>query len=254
MGWISQKGACEMEFYSEETYGEHIAGVYDQWYSEFDPAAIQVLAELAGGGQALELGIGTGRIAIPLLNCGVTVHGIEASVSMVSKLRSKPGGENIPVIMGNFADVPVDSQYSLVYVVFTTFYCLLTQNEQIRCFQNVASHLASNGVFVIEAFVPDLTRFTAGQAMRVTRIGDNEVLMDASQVELDKQVITSQHVVLTEQGTRFYPVKIRYVWPSEMDLMARLSHLRLRERWSDWGKSRFTAESGKHISVYEQWE
>ena len=240
-----------MPDYSEKTYGEHIAGVYDQWYSEFDPAAIQVLAELAHTGRALELGIGTGRIAIPLLNSGVTVHGIDASTSMVSKLRSKPGGESIPVIMGNFVDVPVDGKYSLIYVVFNTFYALLTQEEQIRCFQNVARHLASEGVFVLEAFVPDMTRFPAGQAMRVTRIGDSEVQVDVSQVELDKQVITSQHVVLTGQGTRFYPVKIRYVWPSEMDLMARVSMLRLRERWGDWGKSRFTAESGKHISVYE---
>jgi SAM-dependent methyltransferase len=247
-------GACEMEYYSEETYGERIAGVYDQWYSEFDPAAIRVLAELAHGGRALELGIGTGRIAIPLLKIGVTVHGIDASVSMVSKLRSKPGGESIPVIMGNFADVPVDGQYSLIYVVFNTFYSLLTQDEQIRCFQNAARHLSSDGVFVLEAFVPDMTRFSAQQAMRVTRIADSEVQLDASQVELDKQVITSQHMVLTEQGTRFYPVKIRYIWPSEMDLMARLSQLQLRERWSDWGKSRFTAESGKHISVYEHWK
>jgi SAM-dependent methyltransferase len=240
--------------YTEETYGERIAGVYDQWYSEFDPATIQVLAEHAQGGRALELGIGTGRIAIPLLNSGVTVHGIDASASMVSKLRSKPGGENIPVSMGNFADVPVEGQYSLIYIVFNTFLCLLTQDEQIRCFQNVARHLAPEGVFVLDAFVPDMTRFVAGQAMRVTRIGDNEVLMDVSQVDLDKQLITSQHVVLTEQGTRFYPVKIRYVWPSEMDLMARLSQLRLRERWSDWEKNRFTAESGKHISVYEHWK
>lgn len=243
-----------MPDYSEETYGERIAGVYDQWYSEFDPATIQVLAELAHGDRALELGIGTGRIAIPLFNSGVTVHGIDASASMVSKLRSQPGGESIPVIMGNFADVPVDGQYSLIYVVFNTFYCLLTQDEQIRCLQNVARHLASDGVFVLEAFVPDLTRFPAGQAMRVTRIGDNEVQLDASQVELDKQVITSQHVVLTEQGTRFYPVKIRYVWPSELDLMARLSQLRLRERWSDWGKSRFATESRMHVSVYEHWK
>ena len=243
-----------MPDYSEETYGARIVEVYDQWYFEFDPTAIQVLAELAHGGRALELGIGTGRIAIPLLKSGVTVHGVDASPSMVSKLRSKPGGENIPVIMGNFVDVPVDGQYSLIYVVFNTFYALLTQDEQIRCFQNVARHLTSDGVFVLEAFVPDMTRFPAGQAMRLTRIGDREVQLDVSQVELDKQVVTSQHVVLTEQGTHFYPVKIRYVWPSEMDLMARLSELRLSERWSDWGKSRFTAESGKHISVYEHWK
>jgi SAM-dependent methyltransferase len=240
-----------MSDYSEETYGEHIAGVYDEWYNEFDPASIKVLKELAHGDQVLELGIGTGRIAIPLVNSGVTVHGIDASESMVTKLHSKPGGESIPVSMGNFADVSVEGYFSLIYVVFNTFYCLLTQEEQIRCFQNVARHLTPDGVFVLESFVPDMTRFTAGQAMRVTQIGDHEVMLDASQVELDKQVITSQHVVLTEQGTCFYPVKIRYVWPSEMDLMAQLSQLRLKERWSNWGKSQFTDGSRMHISVYE---
>jgi SAM-dependent methyltransferase len=213
-----------------------------------------VLAELAHGGKALELGIGTGRIALPLLNSGVTVHGIDASESMVVKLRAKPGGEKIQVKMGNFADVPVDGQYSLIYVVFNTFYALLTQEEQIRCFQNVARHLSSDGVFVIEAFIPDLTRFIAGQTLRLTRLEENEVQVDASQIESDIQVITSQHMVLTEQGTHFYPVKIRYVWSSEMDLMARLCHLQLRVRWSDWEKTRFSSESGKHISVYEHWK
>ena len=240
-----------MPEYSEETYGEHIAGVYDDWYNEFDPASIKVLTELARGGRALELGIGTGRIAIPLVNSGVIVHGIDASVSMVAKLHSKPGGESIPVTMGNFADVPVDGQYSLIYIVFNTFLCLLTQDEQIRCLQNVARHLSTDGVFVIEAFVPDLTRFVAGQALRLSRIGESEVMLDASQVDLETQVINSQHVVLTEQGTRFYPVKIRYVWPAEMDLMARLCQLRLKERWNDWGKSQFTDGSQMHISVYE---
>jgi SAM-dependent methyltransferase len=243
-----------MDNYSEETYGESIAGVYDQLYSGFDPSAIQTLTKLANGGKALELGIGTGRIALPLFTNGVPVYGIDASESMVARLQSKPGGEGIPVTLGNFADVPVDGQFSLVYVVFNTFYALLTQEEQIRCFQNVAKHLTSDGVFVIEAFVPDLTRFTGGQAIRAIRIGEQEVQVDVSLIELDKQIITSQHMLINERGTRFYPVKIRYVWLTEMDLMARLSQLRLKERWSDWGKSQFTDESGKHISVYENWK
>jgi SAM-dependent methyltransferase len=242
-----------MSEYREETYGERIAGVYDEWYSEYDPAAIQFLSELALGGRALELGIGTGRIALPLLKTGVAIQGIDASESMVARLRAKPGGELIPVSMGNFADVIVNGQFSLIYVAFNTIYALLTQEEQVRCFQNVATHLAKDGAFVIEAFVPDMKRFTARQAMRVTRIGDNEVQVDVSEIDLDKQLITSQHMVLSEQGTRFYPVKIRYVWPSEMDLMARLSQLQLKERWNDWGKNQFTSESERHISVYEHW-
>ena len=240
-----------MNEYSEATYGERIAGIYDQWYTDYDPAAIHTLVELAHGGKALELGIGTGRIAIPLLKSGVSVHGIDASESMVAKLHAKPDGEKIPVTMGNFADVAVDGKYSLIYVVFNTFFSLLTQEEQIHCFHNVTRHLAAEGVFVIEAFVPDLTRFTGGQAMRVGRIGDTEVQIDVSEIEQDKQLITSQHVLLTEQGTHFYPVKIRYVWPSEMDLMAKLGGLHLKKRWSDWKKNEFTGESGKHISIYE---
>jgi len=240
-----------MDDYSEETYGDRIAGIYDHWYSKFEPSAIQTLAELAHGGKVLELGIGTGRIAIPLLNTGLSVHGIDASESMIARLREKPGGKRIPISMGNFADVSIEGQYSLIYVVFNTFYALLTQDEQGRCFQNVAKHLTSDGVFVIEAFVPDMKRFTAGQAIRVTRIELNEVQIDVSQIDPVSQVVNSQHIVLTEQGTRLFPVKLRYVWPVEMDLMARLSQLQLKERWSDWGKNQFTAESGKHISVYE---
>ena len=237
--------------YAAETYGERIANVYDQWYSEYDPAAIDFLAKLAKGGKALELGIGTGRIALPLVKAGVVVQGVDASESMVAWLRSKPGGENIPVTLASLPDLPVDGHFSLVYVVFNTFFCLLTQQEQIRCFQNVARHLSANGVFVIEAFIPDLARFTGGQCTRTVRIEDHEIQMDVSQLELDKQLIISQHVVLTEQGTSFYPVKLRYIWPSEMDLMAQLSHKQLRERWGGWAKNPFTGQSGKHISVYE---
>jgi SAM-dependent methyltransferase len=237
--------------YSAKTYGERIADVYDQWYSEFDPAAIDFLAELAHGGKVLELGIGTGRIALPLAKTEVVVQGVDASESMVARLHSKPGGENIPITIASLPNIPVDGQFSLIYVVFNTFYCLLTQQEQICCFQNVASHLSPDGAFVIEAFVPDMKLFTSSQALRVTQINDKDVQIDASQIEMDKQVITAQHIVLTEQGTHFYPVKLRYVWPSEMDLMAQLNHMRLRERWDGWTKNPFTARSGKHISIYE---
>lgn len=237
--------------YSEETYGERISEVYDLWYSEFDQAAIQALAVLAQGGKALELGIGTGRIALPLLQAGVDVHGIDVSESMVAKLRAKTGGERITVTMGNFADVSIDGKFALIYVVFNTFYSLLTQDEQIRCFKNVAKHLEPDGVFVIEGFVPDMTRFTSGQAMRVTRIGEDEVHIDVTQLDLHKQVVTTQHMVFTEQGTRFYPVKLRYVWPTEMDLMAQMSQLQLKARWGDWNKAIFTSDCRNHISIYD---
>lgn len=239
-----------MENYTEDTYGERIAGVYDEWYTDFDPAAIDTLAELAAGGKALELGIGTGRIALPLLSRGVSVSGLDASAAMVARLHAKPGGEQIPVTMGNFSAVDVPGKFSLIYVVFNTIFSLLTQEEQIECFSNVARHLTAKGVFVVEAFVPDITRFTAGQTVRVIRIEEHAVQMDVSQHEPDKQLITNQHLMLREQGTQFYPVKLRYIWPSEMDLMARLSGLVRKARWSDWKKHDFTEDSGKHISVY----
>jgi len=239
-----------MDGYTLETYGERIAEVYDQYYPEYDPAAIQVLAELAKGGKALELGIGTGRIALPLMQTGTSVQGIDISQSMVAKLRAKPGGESIKVTMGDFSDVNVDGKFNLIYVVFNTFFSLLTQEEQVRCFQNVTSHLEPGGVFVIEAFVPDLTRFTGGQAIRGTHVTENEARLDITMVEYDKQVLTSQHVIFTGEGIRFYPVKIRYVWPAEMDLMARLGHLQLIMRWSDWKKNLFTSGSRMHVSVY----
>lgn len=240
-----------MDYYSEKTYGDRIASVYDQWYSDYEKAAISALAELAHNGEALELGIGTGRIAIPLQNAGVSVQGIDASESMVAKLQAKPGGERIPVAIGNFADLPIDGKYSLIYIVFNTFFALLTQEDQVHCFQNVASHLKPEGVFVIEAFVPDMARFIAGQTMRVVQIDENEVRIDVSRLEMDNQLIINQHVLLGEHGAQFYPVKIRYAWPSEMDLMARLSHLQLKERWSNWEKASFTANSKSHISIYE---
>src|SRR5678815_2724941 len=137
-----------MNSYSDETYGEHVAGVYDDWYTDFDPNAIERLAELAHGGRALELGIGTGRFALPLAAKGVEVHGIDAAQSMVGRLRAKPGGDRITITPGNFADVSVAGEFALVYIVFNTFFALLTQEEQVRCFRNVAAHLKRDGCFV----------------------------------------------------------------------------------------------------------
>ncbi|MGD2157422.1 MAG: class I SAM-dependent methyltransferase [Anaerolineales bacterium] len=241
-----------MNQYDESTYGERIAGVYDEMYASYDENCIEVLSELAQGGPALELGIGSGRIALPLQRTGVEVHGIDASTAMLDKLREKPGGVEIPVTVGNFADVAVEGQFTLVYVVFNTFYALLTQEDQIRCFQNVTNHLKPSGHFVIEAFVPDLKRFTAGQTFRVANIGEHEVSLDASQHDPVKQQVTSRHILLSEEGVRLYPVKLRYAWPSEFDLMARLAGLSLVHRWGDWNRSEFSAQSGKHISVYKK--
>ena len=239
-----------MEEYGPETYGERIAGVYDEMYTEYDPAAIAVLKKLANGGRALELGIGTGRYALPLKRSGVEVSGIDASDAMVERLRAKPGGKAIHVTHGDFAEVAVEGKYALIYILFNTFYQLLTQEDQVRCMANVASHLEPKGAFVIEAFFPDLSRFTDMQSVRAIGIRQDRVQLDVSEHDPLGQRITSQHMIFTEGGLRLYPVEIRYVWPAEFDLMARLAGLVLKQRWGDWGGGDFTAVSDKHISVY----
>jgi SAM-dependent methyltransferase len=241
-----------LNFYTHETYGERVAGVYDDWFTTYDPHAIDVLAELAHQGRALELGIGTGRFALPLAAKGVEVHGVDAAESMIARLREKPGGDRLRITTGNFAEVPVDEKFRLVYIVFNTFFALSSQDEQVRCFRNVAAHLEPGGCFVIEAFVPDLTRFTGGQVNWATKVTADEVQLDVGQHDPATQRVVSQKVVITEGNVRLYPVQIRYCWPSELDLMAQLAGLRLRERWANWKREPFTSESGQHISIYER--
>jgi SAM-dependent methyltransferase len=241
-----------MTEYRPETYGDRIAPVYDEMYGgmfEIEPV-VERLAELAGKGPVLELGIGTGRIALPLAERGVTVHGIDASEAMVERLREKPGGAGIPVTMGDFADVSVEGQFPLIFVVFNTFFGLLSQEDQVRCFQNVAKRLAPGGMFLIEAFVPDMTRFVRGQNTQNSRVEMDRVTIDVAQLDPVKQQVTSQHIFITAQGIRMYPVQIRYAWPAELDLMARMAGLRLLHRWGGWKQEPFTAESTKHVSVY----
>jgi SAM-dependent methyltransferase len=197
------------------------------------------------------LGIGTGRIALPLSAKNVEVHGIDAAASMISRLREKPGGDRITVTEGNFAEVSVEGKFALVYIVFNTFFALSSQEEQVQCFRNVAEHLAPGGCFVIEAFVPDVTRFSGGQVNWATKVTTDQVELDVGRHDAAAQRVISQKVVITDGNVRLYPVQIRYCWPSELDLMAQLAGLRLRERWSNWKREPFTSESGQHISIYE---
>jgi SAM-dependent methyltransferase len=241
-----------MSEWSEETYGERVASIYDDWFPSADPDAITFLSELANGGKVLELGIGTGRFAVPLAAQNLEVSGIDASDSMIERLRSKSRQYEIIVKKGNFADVPIDGEFQLVYVVFNTFFALLTQADQVRCFKNVASHLTSTGCFVIEAFVPNLARFTNGRTNWPMRVTDNRVELDVAEHDAAAQKVVSQKVVMTDGNVRLFPVQIRYAWPSELDLMGQLAGLRLRERWSDWRREPFTSGSQKHISVYER--
>lgn len=241
-----------MDSYSEPTYNERLADVYDQWFSSYTDAAIDTLTKLAGTGRALELGIGTGLVALPLAERGVEVHGVDSSPAMVSKLRAKPGGDSILVTMGDFADVAVEGEFSLVFVVFNTFFSLQSQKEQARCFRNVAAHLAPDGVFLIEAFVPDASLFTGERSLKITAATNDRVSLKVSEHDPVEQRIKSQHVVIRDGEIKLFPVEVRYAWPAELDLMAELAGLKLVHRWGNWGQEKFSAGSEKHISVYDR--
>jgi SAM-dependent methyltransferase len=242
-----------MAAYGPSTYGEHIAEVYDHWpgVPANAEAAVEFLAALAKGGRALELGIGTGRVALPLAARGVKVSGIDASAAMVVQLRQKPGGAAIPVEVGDFAELRVRERFALIYVVFNTFFALPTQDEQVRCFARVAKHLAADGAFVVEAFVPDLSRFDRGQRTSTLELSDSRAIIDAAQVDAANQVVRAQHIVISDDGIQRYPVVLRFAYPSELDLMAQLAGMRLRERFGGWDRSPFTSSSPTHVSVYE---
>jgi len=239
--------------YNDETYGRLFADVYDTFFPEFEAGAFDLIEDLAAGGRLLELGVGTGRVALPLAERGLDVTGIDASPEMLDKLRAKPGADQVHLVHGSFADFPeelADERYDLTFIVFNTLFGLLTQEAQVSCFENVAAHLTDEGRFLIEAFVPDLMRYDDGQVVRVIHLDESLVRLDAAELDLATQQITSQHVILSPGGVKLYPVKIRYAWPSELDLMAQLAGLTLQDRWGSWERDPFTGTSMKHISVY----
>ncbi len=240
-----------MEGYCESTYGDLIADLYDELYGEMDPAqAVEMLAGLAGGGRALELGIGTGRVALPLSARGVQVEGIDTSEAMVARLREKPGGDAIKVHLGNFADVEVEGEFSLVYIPFTTLFALDSQDEQLRCLSNVSAHLGPGGHFVMDGFVPDPARFRDHQSSTVRTITPDSLLLDVALHDPVSQRIDSSHVLVRGGTIRLVPVRVRYCWPSELDVMARLAGLRLERRSADYAGSEFGRDSMRHVSVY----
>lgn len=241
-----------MAEYGPETYGERIADLYDVWHAETAAGQIERIASLAGDGPVLELAIGTGRIALPLARRGIEVHGIDASPSMIERLRAKPGGEELPVAVGDFADVDIEGPFSLVFVVFNTFFALLTQDDQVRCFENVARRLLPGGHFLIEAFVPDQGRFDRGQRVSVTGIEGDEVRLEVSRHDPVRQRSTTRHLVVGPGGIRSLPVQARYAFPAELDLMGRLAGLSLSHRWGGWNEEPFDAGSTSHVSVWEK--
>jgi SAM-dependent methyltransferase len=245
-----------MDEYTASTYGDLIADVYDELYGEVAfsgdvGSTVVFLRELAGDGPMLELGIGTGRVALPMRQAGVDVAGIDASPAMVAKLAGKPGGDRIPVTIGDFGRFDLDRRFRAVYVVFNTFFGLRSQDQQVSCFASVARHLTDDGVFIIEAFVPDLARFDRGQRVSAIDVGIDGVRLEVSKHDPIEQRTTSQHVFLGREGVQLFPVHIRYASIAELDLMARLAGMRVRERWADWDRSPLTAGSPKHVSVYE---
>ncbi|CAN5698781.1 class I SAM-dependent methyltransferase [soil metagenome] len=243
-----------MEGYEESTYGDLIAPVYDDLYGEMEDVepVTTWLAKRAGAGPALELAVGTGRVALPLSERGVEVHGIDVSEAMLAKLKSKPGADAVKIVVGDFSEVRAPRDlYSLVYVVFNTFFALVTQESQLRCFSNVATRLAPGGAFVIEAFVPDPSRFANNRRLSTDRVKLDTVWLESSVHDPVTQQITTQQIALTQERIHLFPSHLRYAWPSELDLMARLAGLRLAERWGGWEREPFTASSMKHISVYE---
>jgi SAM-dependent methyltransferase len=241
-----------MAEYGPATYGDQVAAVYDLWHQDqLDTAgAVERLAELAGGGPVLELGIGTGRLALPLAAKGLAVEGIEASTAMLGELRAKPGGASIPVTLADFTEVPVAGCNRLVFAAFNTLLALPSQDAQVRCFRAVAEHLTRDGCWVVEALVPDLSRFASRQTSSVTRVEAGGVVVAAARIDPVEQLLFEQQLLLTDEGIRLYPLQLRYAWPAELDLMARLAGLRLEARWADWRGSLFDAASAQHVSVY----
>jgi SAM-dependent methyltransferase len=235
-------------------YGDLWADVYDDEHASLTPtdAQLSLLEGLAGSGRALELGIGTGRVALPLAARGVEVEGIDASASMLARLRSKPGGEEVPVSIGDMGRLAADGPFALVYVVFNTFFLLLNQEDQGRCFEGVAAVLGPGGAFLLECFVPDLGRFDRGQCLRTIRLADGSVRLEASRHDSVGQQVHTNIIHITSGSVSVHPIDIRYAWPAEIDLMAKLAGLRLEHRWGGWGKEPFGVSSASHISVYRR--
>jgi SAM-dependent methyltransferase len=236
-------------------FSERVAATYDD-SSEgmFDPGVVDavagVLAGLAGGGRALELGIGTGRIALPLARRGVPVHGIDLSRAMVARLRAKPGGDAIGITIGDFATTKADGTFALAYLVFNTIMNLTTQDAQVACFRNAAAHLEPGGCFVIEVGVPELRRLPPGQNVVPFHVSPTRWAFDI--YDTATQAMSSNYVKVEEGRGEYRSIPFRYVWPAELDLMAQLAGMRLRDRWEGWAREPFTSESRQHVSVWEK--
>jgi SAM-dependent methyltransferase len=243
-----------MDSFDPASFGDHFAEVYDEMHpalSSSDPM-IQALAKLACGGPVLELGVGTGRVALPLSSLGITVHGIEASEKMVARLRAKPDGSGIPVTMGDFRNVRGADHYSLIFCVQSTFFSLPSQADQLECLKSCASHLRQDGAILLEAFSPDPSQFEKKHNMSILDVQIGRVTLDVSHHDTIEQKITMQHLIIMPTGIKMYPVQLRYAWPSELDLMARISGLVLEDRRGGWKGEDYAGAGGRHVSIYRK--
>ena len=254
MASTAEGSACEVPVKDYEpamSFGEDVAERLANTERGDEAAAVAFLEQLADGGPALELAIGTGRIALPLAARGIRVDGIDISTAMVDQLRAKPGGADLAVEIGDFADVPVSDSYRLIFVVWNTLFNLLTQERQVRCFENVAAHLTDDGSFVVEAFLPAfLYRLRDQQYVDAEAIGVDEVRLDVARHDPLTQTLEESHVSLSAEGVQLNPIVTRYAWPSELDLMARIAGLQLKERWASWEREPFDASGKNVISFY----
>jgi SAM-dependent methyltransferase len=236
-------------------FGPEVAERYDERTATMaEPEVLEpivdFLAEHARDGAALELGIGTGRIALPLSRSGVRVHGIDLSEAMIDQLRAKPGAEEIGLTIGDFATATVGGTFALAYLVANTIMNLTTQDEQVSCFRNVAAHLEPGGRFVIEVLVPGLQRLPPGETFQPFAVSPTHLGFD--EIDVATQALTSHHYWIDDGRVQVLSPPFRYVWPSELDLMAQLAGMTLRERWGGWKREPFTSESIKHVSVWEK--
>ena len=239
----------------EDYFSGRVAEKFDERYADkaapvvVDPM-VDLLVELAGGGNALELGIGTGRVALPLRQRGVRVSGIELSPDMVAQLRARPGGGDIEVAIGDFSTTRVAGTFSLAYLVANTIMNLTTQDAQVACFENVAAHLEPGGCFVIDVLVPRLQRLPPGETFQPFDVSPTHLGFD--EIDVVSQALVSHHYWIDGDNVELFSPPFRYVWPSELDLMARIAGMTLRERWGGWRREPFTAASDKHVSVWEK--
>ncbi|MEU6738349.1 class I SAM-dependent DNA methyltransferase [Streptosporangium sandarakinum] len=239
--------------FDPSAYGRAAADVYDEvvTYLPTGPA-VDRLQELAEGRAVLEFGVGTGRLALPLAARGLTVAGIDGSAEMTAVLRAKPGGDRVPVTLGDFSTTRVDGEFGLVVLAYNTIYALPSQDAQVDCFRNAAAHLVPGGRFVVEAWVPDVGAFRHGAALRLVSLREDGVVAEAARLSSADQMMYTTKIVLASGGVRLLPANHRYAWPAELDLMARLAGMRLEHRWSDWQAAPFTDDSQGHVSVYRR--